>query len=85
MYFKPCVKYGNIVFGMNFVFMGWNVWGIQLRVQRFFRGRKRSWNEKVRTKTGKREMASRGLVHGLSHGPSRGMSAGMFGALRDPG
>ena len=53
MYFKPCVKYGNIIFRINSVFIGLNVWGIQLWVQRFFRKRKRRSEEKVTTKTEK--------------------------------
>ena len=79
MYFKPCVKYENIIFVMNSVFIGLNVWQIQLRVQRFFRGRKWDGNEEVRTKTGKREMASRGLARGLSRGPSRSITNAIFG------
>jgi len=53
MYFKPCVKYGNIIFGIYSVFIGLNVWGIHLWAQRFFRNRKRSSDEKVTTKTEK--------------------------------
>ena len=51
MYFKPCVKYGKIIFGTNSVFI--YEWGIQLWVQRFFRKWKRSSDEKVTTKTEK--------------------------------
>ena len=81
MYFKPCVKYGNIIFGINSVFIGLNVWGIQLRVQRFFRGQKQSWDKEVRTKTEKQENGKRVPATWRAtptRGPSRGKVPGMF-------
>ena len=85
MYFKPYVKYGNIIFGINYVFIGLNVWGIQLRVQRFFRGRKRSWNEEVRTKTGKWERGSRDLARDPKSRPKPRESPWNVLGLREQG
>ena len=66
MYFKPCVKYGNKIFGINSVFIGLNVWGINYEPNGSFGNENGVRTRKLGPKRRKREIVQIGQKAGIS-------------------